>query len=80
MNELVKDFYARTYPTDDIVEDINSSITLQQVLNGLIKGNGDNFYELIGVSDSLVRERVFLGLSEVMDLEYEHIFKLWLNG
>lgn len=80
MNELVKDFYAKTYPTDDMVIDMNGNITFQQVLNELIKGNGDNFYELIGASDSLVRERVFLGLSEVMGLEYEHIFKLWLHG
>lgn len=79
MNELVKEFYAKNYPTDDMVEDMND-ITFQEVLNELIKGNGCNIYEIIGVSDSLVRERVFLGLSEAMNLEYEHIYELWLNG
>ena len=80
MNELVKDFYAKTYPTDDMVDYMNDNITFQQVLNELIKGNGYNIYEIIGVSDSLIRERVFLGLSEIMNLEYEYIYELWLNG
>ena len=79
MKELVKEFYAKNYPTDDMVEDMNDNITFQQVLNELIKGNGGNIYEIIGVSDSLIRERVFLGLSEIMNLEYEYIYELWLK-
>ena len=80
MNELVKEFYAKAYPTDDMVNDMDSNITFQQVLNELIKGNGGNIYEIIGVGDSLIRERVFLRLSEIMNLEYEYIYELWLNG
>lgn len=80
MNELIKEFYAKAYPTDDMVNDMDNNITFQQVLNELIKGNGYNFYEVIGVHDSLIRERVFSRLSEIMNLEYEYIYKLWLHG
>lgn len=80
MNELVKEFYAKAYPTDDMVDDMNDNITFQQVLNELIKGNGYNIYEIIGVGDSLIRERVLLRLSEIMNLEYEYIYELWLHG
>lgn len=80
MNELIKEFYAKNYPADGMVNDMNDNISFQEILNELIKGNGYNIYEIIGVSDSLIRERVFLGLSEVMNLEYEYIYELWLNG
>lgn len=78
MNELIKEFYAKTYPTDDMVDEMDNSITFQQLLNELIKGNGYNIYEIIGVDDSLIRERVFLRLSEIMNIEYEYIYNLWL--
>lgn len=80
MNESVKEFYAKAYTADTMVDDMNDNITFQQVLNELIKGNGGNIYEIIGVGDSLIRERVFLRLSEIMNLEYEYIYELWLNG
>ena len=80
MNELIKEFYAKAYPTDDMVDEMDNSITFQQLLNELIKGNGDNIYGIIGVDDSLIRERVFLRLSEIMNIEYEYIYNLWLHG
>ena len=80
MNELIKEFYEKTYPTDDMVDEMDNSITFQQLLNELIKGNGDNIYEIIGADDSLIRERVFLRLSEIMNIEYEYIYNLWLHG
>ena len=80
MNELIKEFYAKAYPTDDMVDDMDNSITFQQLLNELIKGNGDNIYEIMGVDDSLIRERVFLRLSEIMNIEYEYIYNLWLHS
>lgn len=80
MNELIKEFYAKAYPTDDMVNDINDNITFQKVLNELIKGNGYNIYKIIGADDSLIRERIFIRLSEIMNIEYEYIYELWLNG
>lgn len=79
MNELIKEFYAKAYPTDNMVNDINDNITFQKVLNELIKGNGYNIYEIIGADDSLIRERIFVRLSDIMNIEYKYIYELWLN-
>ena len=77
MNELVKEFYAKTYPTDDMVEDIVESVTFQEVYDSLRLG--EDIYKTIGASDSLVRERVFLDLANKKQVEYSAIYDLWLN-
>jgi hypothetical protein len=46
---------------------------LVRVLN-----NYEDVYEYIGVSDSLIRERVFWNLSEITTTEYNVIYDLWL--
>jgi hypothetical protein len=35
-------------------------------------------YDVLGVDDSLVRERVFGKLSEIMNVDYAVIYKKWL--
>lgn len=77
MNELIKDFYAKAYPTDDIVEDINKNVTFQEVYDSLSLGK--DIYKTIGASDSLVRERVFLELAHKKQVEYGTIYDLWLS-
>lgn len=37
-------------------------------------------YELIGVGDSLVRERLFRRLAEIMEVDYNYIYQQWLMG
>ena len=77
MSELVKEFYAKTYPTDDMVEDIIESVTFQEVYDSLRLGK--DIYKTIGANDSLVRERVFLELAHKKQVEYSTIYDLWLN-
>ena len=77
MNDSVKEFYAKTYPTDDMVEDIIDSVTFQEVYDSLRLGK--DIYKTIGASDSLVRERVFLELANKRQVEYGTIYDLWLG-
>jgi hypothetical protein len=47
------------------------------LLNQLIV-DGD-IYQYIGVSDSIVRERLFEKLAETLNVGYDYIYNLWLN-
>jgi hypothetical protein len=48
-------------------------------MQGMRKGR--DVYDLIGVSDSIVRERIFSALSELYAKgDYGEIYNLWLHG
>lgn len=76
---LISDWYKHTYPTDDWgYIGMNKAITFQNAYECLQVGF--DFYTFLGVSDSLVRERVFDALATLMGCSYEHIYYQWLNG
>ena len=71
----IRKWYVKAYPTDDLGPGLDGNFA--GALETMAKG-GD-LYDYIGVVDSLVRERLFTRLSEMLDLDYEHIYQLWLN-
>ena len=71
----IKKWYVKAYPTDDLGPELHGSFA--GALETMAKG-GD-LYEYMSVTDSLVRERLFTHLFEMLDLDYEHIYQLWLN-
>lgn len=73
----VKDNYVQDFPTDDLGKEINENLNYLQVLNGLL--SGDDIYEMMGVEDSLIRERVLRMLAYLMEMDYQIIYYLWLN-
>lgn len=73
----VKDDYVQDYPTDDLGKEINENLNYLQLFNGLL--NGDDIYEMLGVEDSLIRERVLRMLAYLMEMDYQIIYYLWLN-
>lgn len=74
----VKDNYTEIHPTDYLGNNIDDSLTYYDIYVGM--ANGKDIYEMLNVSDSLVRERVFMSLSELMDVDYIFIYYLWLNN
>jgi hypothetical protein len=72
----VRSFYIEKYPTDEMGENITKHITFTDVFNCL--DNYEHIYELIGVGDSLVRERIFESLANVMGVSYDYIYQQWL--
>lgn len=74
----IKNWYLKNYPTDDLGEEINENISFWN-LYAYLK-NGYNVYSVLGVSDSLVRERVFEKLSEIIGVKYNDIYNLWLKS
>jgi hypothetical protein len=77
-NKKIKDFYIDKYPMDELGVEINEKSTF----NGLYKvlDNKGDVYHYIGVSDSLVRERVFEKLADTMGVEYDEIYQKWLDS
>lgn len=75
----IKDFYLENYPTDELGIEIDPKATFVGLINTLHE-KGD-VYEYIGVYDSLVRERLFNQLSEILGKVYndKFVYNLWLN-
>lgn len=73
----IKEFYTTTYPTDELGSELNETPTFAGLLNQLII-DGD-VYRYIGVSDSLVRERLFERLAEELEVSYDYVYNLWIT-
>ena len=73
---LISVFYKECYPTDDWgYIGMNKAITFQDAFECLQVGF--DFYTFLGVSDSIVRERVFDALATLMGCDYEHVYYQW---
>lgn len=71
----VRKWYMKTYPTDELGGEIDKRNTLWDIYTYLSQG-GDA-YDVIGVADSVVRERVFEKLSKVLGVDYDTIYDMW---
>jgi len=74
----IKNYYSQTFLTDELGSEINPKATFEELFNEL--DNYRDVYKYIGVYDSIVRERIFQKLADVMGVNYEYIYKQWLNG
>jgi hypothetical protein len=75
MKEKIKEWYLSAYPTDDMGEDINPDMTFEMLYVGMKLGSDP--YKLIGVGDSVIRERCFSRLAIVTNESYKSIYNLW---
>ena len=76
-NINVNEDYVTDFPTDDLGKEINKDLNFLQLFNGLLCGK--DIYEMLDVSDSLIRERVLERLAYLMGIDYQIIYYLWLN-
>lgn len=76
-NINVNEDYVTDFPTDDLGKEINKDLNFLQLFNGLLCGK--DIYEMLDVSDSLIRERVLKRLAYLMGIDYQIIYYLWLN-
>lgn len=74
----VKNWYIGAFPTDELGKDINPLITFQDVYCQLYVCG--SIYALLGVEDSIVRERVFDCLATLMNCSYDIIYYQWLKA
>lgn len=74
-NMNIREYYLANFPSDDLGTKINPNATFDGLAETL--NNYEDVYEYIGVSDSLIRERLFWNLSEAHNTEIEVIYDLW---
>ena len=72
MNDKIKNWYVYLYPTDDeMAENIPTRLTFNEFYERL---GEENAYEILNVGDSIVRERVFLAVSQMLGIDYEELW------
>lgn len=77
----IRDWYttAESYKDDELGKELDDEITFSKLMQGMRKGR--DVYDLIGVGDSIIRERIFSALSELYAKgDYGEIYNLWLHG
>lgn len=77
MSTKVKDWYVSEYPSDDLGEEIDSNIDFSSLYKAMISGK--DFYDVIGVGDSVIRERVFERLANILNVHYSYIYDRWIG-
>jgi len=73
----LRDWYHRKWPRDEIYREIREDAVFAGLMEAI--NTGRNVYEYIGVSDSFVRERLFVRLAEVTGHSYKDIYNKWLG-
>ena len=73
----LKDWYIENYPTDELGESINDVNTFEDLWNGIL--NNIKVYHIIGVGDTLLRERLFQHLAEIKGVDYSYVYDKWLG-
>lgn len=77
MNETIYNWYSRTYPTDDMASEIDRGATFQGLFDTLDFRR--DVYAYIGEGiDSIIRERCFSHLAELIDAPYDYIYEQWM--
>lgn len=75
---LIREFYLENYPTDELGIELKDDTNFTGLLNELFTNN--DIYGYIGVGDSIIRERLFEKLSEILNCSYDYVYNLWLNN
>ena len=76
--QMIKNWYTHYYETDELGQEINSMATFNDLHRALLDGR--DVYEVIGVGDSLVRERLFDELAILLGVSSNVVYNLWLNS
>ena len=69
-------WYIRNYPDDELGKEINPDADFEGLFETL--DNYQDVYDYFGVEDSIVRERLFARLAEIMGCDYDVVYDQWL--
>jgi len=76
--EKLRDFYVREYASDELGWEINPDADFEGLFETL--DHYRDVYGFIGVGDSLIRERLFERLAEIMGVGYDEVYEQWLRA
>lgn len=77
-NTKVKEWYMTEYPDDELGEEMNKDITFYDLF--VVLDTYKSVYDALNVWDSIIRERTFSKLAEVMNVDYNYIYEQWLRA
>ena len=77
LRQPIRAWYEKAFPSDELSGEIRD-ITFYDFLNCM--NHEEDPYELLGVGDSIVRERVFDRAAELLQVDYDVIYLKWLRG
>lgn len=72
----IKQWYLENYANDTIGKELKDGVTFNDLFYTLDRYK--DIYETLGDIDSIVRERVFQKLAELMQVDYDYIYDQWL--
>lgn len=75
---MIKNWYTHYYDTDELGQEMNSMATFNDLHRALLDGR--DVYKVIGVGDSIIRERLFGELAILLGVSYEDVYNMWLNN
>lgn len=73
----VQSWYTETYPADSMGGQITDALSWYDLLE--LMRQGRDIYSVLGVTDSLVRERVMGKLAKLLNVPYDAVYRLWLR-
>ena len=71
--QIIRDWYIKEYPADEIGAEIDENATFRDLFYAL--DCYKDVCEIIGVEDSIIRERVFARPAYIMDVDYKYIYE-----
>ena len=74
----LRTWYVDAFPNDELGYEINEEATFDDLLKAI--NDGADVYEVIGVKDSVVRERLFDKLSDITGISYDDLYEKWYNS
>ena len=76
LQQQIKAFYIACFNDKEGGQELKA-ITFGELLQSL--ENGVEFYSYSGACDSIVRERLFILLANILGKKYSYIYNLWLH-
>jgi hypothetical protein len=74
----IKEWYTHKYPLDELGKRLNEYATFHGLFECL--DSYEDVYEYLGYDDSLIRERCFEKLSDIMEVPYSEVYEQWILG
>lgn len=72
---FIKEWYIKEYPTDELGQNLKDNVNFYDLIKTL--ENCEDVYKFVGESDSIIRERLFEKLSEILECDYDEIYYQW---
>ena len=79
LNSSVRDWYVREFPSDDLGPTIPPLLTFWDAVAAL--NIGADIYCFLGdAADSVIRERLFSRIAEIVGCGYDTVYNTWMGG